>query len=60
MEIDNELRREIISKRFPFNNTVRICMDSSGYLVCTRAKGHDGPHVAHGIDSKALAIWEQQ
>lgn len=30
---------------------------AANYLVCTRAKGHDGPHVAHGTPNRALKVW---
>lgn len=25
--------------------------------ICTRPQGHDGPHVAHGFISRAIAWW---
>ena len=29
-------------------------------FACTRAAGHDGPHVACGIDDHALQTWEDK
>lgn len=26
-------------------------------LICTRTRGHDGPHVAHGGAGKVLDFW---
>lgn len=43
------------------NNSVTTCcmadvMRANSVLHCTRQAGHDGPHVAHALRHKILAI----
>ena len=33
------------------------CRDEVDGVVCTRAVGHDGPHIAHGALLQRLAYW---
>lgn len=36
-----------------------MCLDQKGEVfICTLPKGHQGEHLAHGIDNVVLARWQ--
>lgn len=38
----------------------RMCRASGFLAVCTRAKGHDGPHVAQGTRDQVIDAWHRK
>ena len=36
------------------------CLEGRGGYFCTRAKGHEGPHVAHGSIYPVCAVWDDE
>jgi hypothetical protein len=59
-----------ISRRFPIDLNAEFCGDrkGSGLLPkgdperwnCTRAKNHEGPHVAHTPEGIVAALWHDE
>lgn len=58
--IDHKEDRRIIGGAYtkgPIDEN--MCLNQSGRMFgCTRVKDHTGLHVAHGPDSIAYAIWD--
>ncbi len=64
MLIKGSLRRAIYAAQYPLNDKDICCRsrDDHGYS-CTRMRGHDGLHVAHGGMHggirQVIAVWEE-
>lgn len=58
-------RAKAIAMRYPLHRTppvpqcADVVDDSLTRYLCTRAVGHPGPHVAHGIAGEVFAWWPQ-
>jgi hypothetical protein len=36
------------------------CPGKLGKMFCTRERGHEGPHVACGVENHEYAIWKER
>jgi hypothetical protein len=54
----------VIAVRYPFAADDKACGENNSMMGCTRERGHDGPHVAHGMFTgeyhRPLLMWEAE
>lgn len=43
----------------PLRCFARFPGPEGGHLTCSLAKGHSGPHVAHALFKKVMAVWDE-
>jgi hypothetical protein len=49
----------VILTNYPYDGERLWCGQHIPYgYLCTRPRGHDGPHVAHGSKNIAVCMWD--
>jgi hypothetical protein len=48
----------LVSEKYPIADDMGpLCMDTLDHYTCNRPKGHEGPHVAYGVENPVV-LWD--